>query len=116
MDKETVFSQGDHRTFNRDGSAFDRGETFSGVDYETGLKAVGELKDIFGPGVPLAGWAIRWILMFKEISCVIPGASKPEQILENIKAADLKPISGSKMNSVLKVYEKYIKPSVHQLW
>jgi aryl-alcohol dehydrogenase-like predicted oxidoreductase len=116
MNKGTVFSQGDHRTFNRDGSAFDRGETFSGVDYETGLKAVGELKGIFGPGVPLAGWAIRWILMFKEVSCVIPGASKPEQVLENIMAADLRPISGNKMNSVLKVYEKYIKPSVHQLW
>jgi aryl-alcohol dehydrogenase-like predicted oxidoreductase len=116
LSRDTIFAPQDHRTFNREGAAFDRGETFSGVDYETGLKAVAELNKIFGSGIPLSNWAIRWILMFKEISCVIPGASKPEQILENIKAADLKVLPQSKMKAVLSVYEKYIRPSVHQLW
>ncbi len=116
LKKDTVFSPKDHRNFNRGGAAFDRGETFSGVDYVTGLKAVEELKRIFSSDVPLSNWAIRWILMFKEISCVIPGASRPEQIIENIKAADLKAITSTKMESVRNVYEKFIKPSVHQLW
>ncbi len=115
FNKNSVFSSGDHRNFNREGASFDRGETFSGVDYETGLQAVEELKKIFNQG-KLSNWAIRWILMFKEISCVIPGASKPEQVFENIRAADLKAIPPSRMKEVLKVYEKYIKPSVHQLW
>jgi aryl-alcohol dehydrogenase-like predicted oxidoreductase len=116
MNINTGFGPEDHRSFNREGIAFDRGETFSGVDFNKGLEAVGELKKIFAGNVPLSNWAIRWILMFKEVSCVIPGASRPEQIMENIRASDLKPLSTAQMRSVEEIYEKYIKTSVHQLW
>ena len=75
----TTFSEGDHRHFNREGAAFDKGETFSGVNYEKGLKAVRELQTLFPEQENLAPIALRWILMFDEVSCIIPGASKTSQ-------------------------------------
>jgi aryl-alcohol dehydrogenase-like predicted oxidoreductase len=114
--RDTTFGAEDHRTFNRDGAAFDKGETFSGVDYETGLAAVEELKRVFPNDTSLAHWALRWVLMFPEVSCVIPGASKPEQLQSNLAAADLRPLTASEMDAVRGIYEKYIQPSVHHLW
>ncbi len=114
--KTTTFSSGDHRNFNRNGAAFDKGETFSGIDYETGLEAVDELKKVFPQQQNLALIALRWILMFREVSCVIPGASKPEQLLINLKALDLQPLSKTEMEQVRSIYEKMIKPLVHHLW
>lgn len=115
FDKNTSFSREDHRNFNREGQAFDKGETFSGIDYETGLKAVEELKSAF-PDNDLTLLALKWILMFNEISCVIPGASKPEQLLTNIKASGLPDLTQQEMNQVKSIYNKNIKPLVHQLW
>lgn len=115
FDKNTSFSREDHRNFNRKGEAFDKGETFSGIDYETGLKAVAELKSAF-PDSDLALLALRWILMFNEVSCVIPGASKPEQLLANIKASTLPGLTQQEMNQVKSIYNRNIKPLVHQLW
>lgn len=115
FDKNTSFSKEDHRNFNREGKAFDKGETFSGIDYETGLKAVEEIKSAF-PNSDLALLALKWILMFNEVSCVIPGASKPEQLLANIKASDLPDLTQQQMNQVKSIYNKNIKPLVHQLW
>jgi len=112
----TTFSEGDHRNFNRNGAAFDKGETFSGIDYETGLEAVEELKKVFPQNQNLAVVALKWVLMFKQISCVIPGASKPEQLESNLKAFNLPPISDSEMSKVQHIYEKKIKPYVHHLW
>lgn len=83
---ESVFGRADHRFFNRKGEAFDKGETFSGVDYDLGLKAVNELKDVFGEG-QLTMNALRWILMQDAVGCVITGASTPAQIKENVKAS-----------------------------
>lgn len=114
--RETTFGKDDHRSFNRKGEAFDRGETFAGIDYDTGLKAVDELKALLGNKAPLAAQAIRWILMFPEVSCVIPGASRPEQVTANTDASALKPLTETEMKSVQNVYEKYIKPSVHHYW
>jgi aryl-alcohol dehydrogenase-like predicted oxidoreductase len=114
--KDTAFGKDDHRTFNRDGAAFDKGETFSGVPYETGLQAVDRLQDLLGTSVPLASLALRWILMFDEVSTVIPGASRSDQAEANIKAADLPPLSAPQMQAVQHVYRDYIKPHVHQLW
>ncbi len=116
MNSNTAFGPLDHRTFNREGASFDRGETFSGVDFGSGLEAVKELKKVFGDKKPLADWAIRWILMYKEVSCVIPGASNPGQIIDNIKAAQMPALSGPQMSSVAEIYNKYIKQSVHHLW
>lgn len=115
FDKNTEFGQNDHRTFNRDGKAFDKGETFSGVDYELGLEAVEELKKIFNTD-NLAPYAIKWILMFNEVSVVIPGASKESQVLENIKASELPDITPEQMEKVEEIYNKYIRSLVHNNW
>ncbi|MFD1469540.1 aldo/keto reductase [Hymenobacter caeli] len=112
----TQFGPDDHRHFNRDGAAFDKGETFAGVDYATGLAAVDELKAVFpGPGA-LAAAALRWVLMFDAVSCVIPGASRPEQLTSNLHAADLPALTAEQMAAVRGVYERRIRPLVHQLW
>lgn len=115
FDKDSVFSANDHRNFNIDGAAFDKGETFSGIDYITGLKAVEELKQIF-PHHDLAVTALKWILMFEHVSCVIPGASTPEQVLSNLKALDLDEFPAEKMLSVKAVYDNYIRNPVHYKW
>jgi aryl-alcohol dehydrogenase-like predicted oxidoreductase len=112
---KTTFSAHDHRTYNRHGEAFDKGETFSGVDYHLGLKAVNELKKVFHTEA-LAPIALRWILMFDAVSTVIPGASKPEQIIENVKATELPPLTEKQMKSVEDIYQTYIKDPVHHLW
>jgi aryl-alcohol dehydrogenase-like predicted oxidoreductase len=116
MTRETTFGPEDHRTYNRDGKAFDKGETFSGVDFETGLDAVEELKKLFPGEVGLAAWALRWVLMFDEVSCVIPGASKLWHVESNVAAGALPPLSDRQMAAVREVYETYIKPQVHHLW
>lgn len=116
MTRETTFGPKDHRTYNRDGKAFDKGETFSGVDFETGLGAVEELKKLFPGEVGLAAWALRWVLMFDEVSCVIPGASKLWHVESNVAAGALPPLSDGQMAGVREVYETYIKPQVHHLW
>lgn len=113
--QETTFTSGDHRTFNRNGEAFDKGETFSGVDYDLGLEAVEKLKELFGTD-NLSPYALRFILMYDEVSTVIPGASKEEHILNNAKAADLPDLTDEQMQGVFRIYEEYIKSTVHQLW
>jgi aryl-alcohol dehydrogenase-like predicted oxidoreductase len=114
--RDTRFGAGDHRAFNRDGASFDKGETFAGVDYEQGLAAVEQIKAIFPDEPGLAAWALRWILMFPEVSTVIPGASQVEQIEANLAAADQRALTNAEMDGVAAVYERDIKPSVHQLW
>jgi aryl-alcohol dehydrogenase-like predicted oxidoreductase len=113
---QTSFGKEDHRQFNRNGEAFDKGETFSGVDFDTGLKAVDKLKALFPKDYTLAQWALRWVLMFPEVSCVIPGASRPEQMEQNVKAADLPPLTAEQISGVKKIYDEYIKDPVHYLW
>lgn len=111
----TSFTKGDHRQFNRNGEAFDKGETFSGVNYALGLKAVEELKGAF-PDTPLARLALRWVLQFPAVSCVIPGASKVGQVISNSATSGLPPLSPSEMFTIQAIYERYIKQEVHQLW
>lgn len=115
-DDSTIFSTEDHRTYNREGAAFDKGETFSGVPYTTGLKAVEELKSLFGQRAPLAMIALRWILMFSEISTVIPGASKPEQVSENNRASELTALTPDEIQGVEDIYNRHIRQHVHHLW
>lgn len=115
LKKDTEYSSGDHRFFNREGKFFDKGETFSGVPYETGLAAVEELKKIFNDS-DLTKYAIRWILDNKYASCVIPGISSVEQLNSNIAASDAQPLSAAQHDAVRQVYEKYIKEFVHHLW
>jgi aryl-alcohol dehydrogenase-like predicted oxidoreductase len=116
MSKDSKFEADDHRNFNRHGEAFDVGETFSGVDYETGLAAVGELKKLVLEGMTMAQFALRWILMFDAVTCTIPGAKRPSQEEDNARAADLPPLSGETMRAVQDLYASKIKPLVHQYW
>ena len=110
---QTKFPEDDHRNFNRQGQAFDVGETFSGVNLETGLKAVEELKTIVPQGATLAQIALRWILMFDSVTCAIPGAKRPGQVDENVKAAVLPPLSAATMSKVQTIYDRLIRPEVH---
>jgi aryl-alcohol dehydrogenase-like predicted oxidoreductase len=114
-DKNTIFSKDDHRSFNREGKVFDKGETFSGIPYETGLQAVEELKKIF-PYNDLPKYALRWILMDKSVSCVIPGASNVSQVEANSAASDLPGLTQDQMNKVKDMYEKYVMEYVQNLW
>lgn len=116
MTLNTRFEQDDHRAYNRHGEAFDRGETFSGVDYKVGLQAVEELKAICPVGVSMAQFALRWILMFDAVTCAIPGAKRPSQVDENFSAADLPPISDETMAKVRSIYDQRIREIVHQYW
>ena len=108
----TTFDKDDHRTFNRNGEAFDKGETFSGVDYMKGLEAVGEIKKLFPQSANLAAIALKWILMFPEVSCVIPGASRPDQVLSNIQASSLPDLSQEQMEAIKQIYEQHIWPDI----
>jgi aryl-alcohol dehydrogenase-like predicted oxidoreductase len=113
---ETRFSPGDHRFFNRNGMMFDRGETFAGVPYDTGLKAVARLKQLFRDEIPLAHIALRWILMREEVGCIIPGASSPDQVKTNLMASELPPLTADQLIAIEEIYKEDIKPLVHQLW
>ncbi|WP_027482525.1 aldo/keto reductase [Deinococcus pimensis] len=113
---DTAFAEDDHRHFNRHGEAFDRGETFSGVDYETGLAAVERLRPLVPAGATLAQFALRWILMFDEVSCAIPGAKTPAQVEDNVAAAALPPLTPERMAAVRAVYDEFVRDEVHALW
>jgi aryl-alcohol dehydrogenase-like predicted oxidoreductase len=116
LTRESRFEADDHRAFNRQGAAFDRGETFSGVDFETGLKAVEALRPFVPAGATLGQMALRWILMFPEITCAIPGAKRPSQVEENIAAASLPPLSRETMAGISAVYDRHIRALVQQRW
>ena len=112
----TNFGPDDHRTFNRNGEAFDKGETFSGIDYQTGLNAVEELKNVF-PGMEnLAPAALKWVLAFPEVSCVIPGASRLEQVHSNLSASNLPEITAEQKSEINRIYDTYIRAQVHHYW
>ena len=113
---KTTFDAQDHRNFNRNGEAFDKGETFSGINYELGLKAVEELKALFPEVTNLAPIALQWILSFDEVSCIIPGASNESHVLSNLSVYDLPKLTYEKIAAMNEIYDHYIKPEVHQLW
>ncbi|HEU5397564.1 MAG TPA: aldo/keto reductase, partial [Verrucomicrobiae bacterium] len=116
ISRDRRFASDDHRLFNRHGEAFDRGETFAGVDFETGLRAVEKLKSMVPAGATLAQLALRWILEFPAVTCSIPGAKRPAQVAENLAAADLPPLSASTMAGIAALYQREIKPLVHHYW
>lgn len=115
MTQSTTFKPGDHRNFNRNGEAFDKGETFSGVDFNKGLQAVDELKMLLGTE-QLAPYALKWTLMFDAVSCVIPGASKPSQAVVNANASDLPNFTDEQMSKIKGIYDRYFRPTVHAQW
>jgi aryl-alcohol dehydrogenase-like predicted oxidoreductase len=116
MTRQTPFTADDHRFYNRHGESFDRGETFSGVDYEAGLQAVDALRPQVPSGMSMAQMALRWLLMYDAVTCAIPGAKRPAQVEENTAAADLSPIPPETMQAIRGIYEQNIRPLVHQYW
>jgi len=113
---QSEFAADDHRAFNRHGEEFDRGETFSGVDYETGLQAVEELRSLMPAGMTMAQFALRWILMFDAVSCAIPGARRAAQAEDNARASDFPLLTEDTMGAIGEIYERRIQPLVHQYW
>jgi aryl-alcohol dehydrogenase-like predicted oxidoreductase len=116
MSADRTFAEDDHRSFNREGEAFDRGETFSGVDFETGLEAAEQLKEVVPEGYTLAQFALRWILMHPAVSCAIPGGKNPSQVEDNVAAAQMPALSDEAMRRAREIYDSSIRPEVHHLW
>jgi aryl-alcohol dehydrogenase-like predicted oxidoreductase len=116
MNKDSHFALDDHRSFNRNGEAFDKGETFSGVPYEVALDAVEDLRALVPVGATMAAFALRWILMEEAVTVVIPGAKSPEQARANAAAAGLAALTPDVMAAAQDVYARRIKPHVHESW
>lgn len=114
--RDSVFAADDHRNFNREGQLFDKGETFSGVPYESGLEAVARLRAIVPEGWTMTQFALRWILMFDAVTCAIPGAKTPEQATANASAGSLPPLDEKTMAELRAVYDEHVRPHVHQSW
>ncbi|MGI5149072.1 aldo/keto reductase [Plantactinospora sp. CA-294935] len=115
-DEHTTFPSDDHRNYNRHGESFDVGETFSGVDYKTGLEAVRRLRPAVPPGATMAQFALRWILDQPGVTVVIPGARNAEQAHSNVAAAALAPLSAEATATVDAVYAELVRPQVHDRW
>jgi aryl-alcohol dehydrogenase-like predicted oxidoreductase len=116
MRSDRMFAEDDHRIFNREGQAFDKGETFAGVDFETGLRAAEELKELVPEGNTLAQFALRWILMHPTVSCAIPGCKNPAQVEDNVAAADMSPLSDDVIDRVREIYDGHVRDEVHHRW
>jgi aryl-alcohol dehydrogenase-like predicted oxidoreductase len=116
MTPETTFPESDHRNYNRAGDAFDVGETFAGVPYGVGLRAVERLRALVPQGMTMAHMALRWILMFDAVSAAIPGAKRPEQAIENVAAAELPALGQETMAAIREVYGDLIRSHVHDRW
>ena len=114
--RDTKFATDDHRNFNRNGEAFDVGETFAGVPFEVGLQAVEEVRKLVPAGATMAAFALRWILMHEAVTVVIPGARNGEQAKANAEAASLAPLSQDVMAATREIYERLIAPHVHHRW
>jgi aryl-alcohol dehydrogenase-like predicted oxidoreductase len=114
--RESAFAPDDHRNFNRHGEAFDRGEAFSGVDFDLGLQAVEDLRPLIVSGQTMPQFALRWALMFPPVTCAIPGARNPAQVEENVRAADLAPHSEQTMTAIQELYNRRVRRHVHHYW
>jgi aryl-alcohol dehydrogenase-like predicted oxidoreductase len=116
LTRKQAFEADDHRNFNRHGEAFDRGETFSGVDYDVALDAVDALRPLVPAKATLAQWALRWILMNQAVTCAIPGVRRAAQVEDNLAAAELDELPADVLKKVAQIYQDRIKPEVHQRW
>ena len=116
LTRDSTFPDDDHRTFNRHGEMFDVGETFSGVPLNAGLAAVEDLRPLVPAGTTLAQFALRWILMWNEVTCTIPGARTVRQARENCAAADLPPLSDAALAATTRIYDTHVRRHVHTRW
>jgi len=116
INRQTTFSPEDHRNFNRNGEQFDRGETFSGVDFDVALDAVDEIRKLLPEGVTMPNFALRWILDYDAVGCVIPGARNEDQIKQNVAASALPSLTSSQKEALAGLYDSRIRSLVHQRW
>ena len=116
INRQTTFSPEDHRNFNRNGEQFDRGETFSGVDFDVALDAVDQVRKLLPEGVTMPNFALRWILDYDAVGCVIPGARNEEQIKQNVAASTLPSLTSAQKEALAGLYDSRIRPLVHQRW
>lgn len=114
--KDTKFAADDHRNFNREGQAFDVGETFAGVDYDVALRAVEQIRTLVPEGVSMSQFALRWILMFDAVTCAIPGGKRPEQVADNALSSELPSLSEAAMAKIDEIYHASIRPLVQDRW
>jgi len=113
---ETSFAASDHRSYNRHGEAFDVGETFSGVDFDTGVDAAREFAALAPHGATPAQAALAWVIQQPGVSTVIPGARSPEQVRQNAAAAELRPFSEAELAAIEAIYDRRIRAQVHDRW
>jgi aryl-alcohol dehydrogenase-like predicted oxidoreductase len=116
LSRSTQFHPEDHRSFNREGAAFSKGETFSGFDYDKSLSVVEKLRALLPPGMTLPELALRFIASYPAVTCSIPGGRRPAQIEQNVKAGLGGPLDAQLLAALVAIYETDVKPSVHQLW
>jgi aryl-alcohol dehydrogenase-like predicted oxidoreductase len=116
MTRETKFEKDDHRLFNRHGEGWDRGETFSGVDYELGLSVVEMLRPLVPAGQTLGDLALRWILDFDAVTATIPGAKRPDQVEQNVRPSDLAPLGAALHEKISRIYVENVREHVHHSW
>lgn len=116
MTRDSSFAADDHRLFNRHGERFDVGETFSGVDFETALRAADEIRKLVPPGGSMTQFALKWISMFDAVTCSIPGAKNSEQAGVNFSVSEQPPLTAAQLAGVKRVYDSLIRPQVHQRW
>lgn len=116
MTRETKFEKDDHRLFNRNGEGWDRGETFSGVDYELGLSVVDSLRPLVPSGQTMGDFALRWILDFDAVTAVIPGAKRADQVDQNVRPSELPPLGAALHDKLRKIYEERVRSQVHHYW
>jgi aryl-alcohol dehydrogenase-like predicted oxidoreductase len=116
VDADREFPEDDHRNFNREGEAFDVGETFAGVPLDAGLEAVDALQPHVPEGTTMAQFTLRWILDHDAVSTVIPGSTKPGHVRQNVAAADLEPLDHATHGAVRDVYDEYVREHVHHRW
>jgi aryl-alcohol dehydrogenase-like predicted oxidoreductase len=114
--RDSKFPADDHRNFNCHGQEFDVGETFSGVDYLSGIEAAEEIRAFLPPAMTMSQFALRWILMFDAVTCAIPGGKRPEQVADNCSASGLPPLSENALAAVRRIYDARIRPIVHDHW
>ena len=116
LTRASQFHADDHRSFNREGAAFSKGETFSGFDYEKSLAVVDKLRKVAPEGMTLPELALRFIASFPAVTCSIPGARRPEQVEQNVAAGEKGPLEPQLVQALAAIYDADVKPTVHQLW
>jgi aryl-alcohol dehydrogenase-like predicted oxidoreductase len=116
MTRETKFEKDDHRLFNRNGEGWDRGETFSGVDYELGLAVVESMRPLVPSGQTLGDLALRWILDFDAVTAIIPGAKRADQVEQNVRPSELPPLDAALRQKLRAIYDERVRSQVHHSW